>query len=224
MISLESGPSREFEVWIREWPARATIGWIWPGLEDGMMAQTDEGGGGGGGGGSTSWRVEGVCNCLGHIPPHIKTVTYHQRKSDLSPTNANARLGDEWGERGEGEGVHGGGGGGDAIFHATTFLPIGIELPEHRQGQVEEISWLEEEDEAMMVSIELTTICVGQYASGAGIWLVLDGKRGGEKMKGWVYRGGFGMRPDDIIAKSWIEYLEQELRRAEELVEETKKI
>lgn len=187
--------------------------------------------------------MEGICNCLGHIPPHIKTVTYHKRKSELSPV---IRLQDGGGigeeldiggndggaVAGEGQGERNNlhnplmdwvnaipeGRGAEPIYHATTFLPVGIELPEHRQGQVEEISWLDEEDEAMMVSIELTTICVGQFSDGAGIWLVLDGRRGGERMKGWVYRGGFGMGPEDIIARSWIEYLKQELRRAEVLL------
>lgn len=61
-------------------------------------------------------------------------------------------------------------------------------------------------------SIEVTILCFG-----GGRALVLDGKRGGELLKGVVYvvRGSYTVRSENVLAKSWCEYLEVDLRAAE---------
>jgi len=69
----------------------------------------------------------------------------------------------------------------------------------------------------MMVNIDVTALCVYQFSNGGAVWLVLDGARGGDKMKGVVYKGGFGMRPEDIMSNSWVEFLENELTRQENI-------
>ena len=58
----------------------------------------------------------------------------------------------------------------------------------------------------------MTILCFG-----GGRALVLDGKSGGEALKGIVYmvRGSYTMRIDDVLARSWIEYLEKDLKAAE---------
>lgn len=165
----------EFEVWVREWPERAVISWIWPGLDYNMYE-----------GPSTPYRIRGVSNALGRIPPWVKTVSYHQRINPDESQNGSE-------------------------FLATTYLPAGINV-----SLAEDVSWLNEED--MVFSIEVTAICVRQLKCGDRHMMVLNGRRGGEKIQGTVYKGGMGMGPQDIISGGWVEFLKQELRRAEEAV------
>ena len=176
---LPSDLPHDFELWIREWPSCGVIGWVWPGLVDVGECK--------------SWQFSCRCNCLGHFPPYVKDVTFHERvKSDASGSVVPA---DD----------------SDVIYHASAYLPVGTEIT--LEGG---ISWLDEE-ESEMVSIELTVLCVCTCTSdGRRYWLILGGKRGGEKLKGHVYIGGAGLdlKPDDVIAKSWVEFLELELIEA----------
>jgi len=179
MNFLPSDPPDEFELWVREWPAFGVIGWVWPGLADVGLTRT--------------WNFVCRCNCLGHTPPYIKNITFHERiKSDVSGSTVSSATP-------------------DVIYHASAYLPVGTDIT--LGGG---ISWLDEE-ESEMLSIELTVLCVCTCTTdGRRYWLVLDGKRGGEKMKGIVYLGGAGMdlKTEDIIAKSWAEFLRAELTDA----------
>ena len=178
---------KEFQMWIEEWPAKAAIGWIWPGLDWSFYR-----------GETTVCRRHSFANTIGHNPPWIKSVTYHKRKSEkLRP---------------------------DTLFqgHATSFLPFGIELSTENN-----LSWVEPEnsDEAMgqgeddaMVSFDLTVMCVQKSDVTGPEWLVLDGRRGGEEMIGGVFKGSYGMKAGDIISNNWIEFLERELKRGEEVL------
>ena len=180
MQLLPSNPPDEFETWVREWPAYGVIGWVWPGLQD--IGQCRR------------WKFSCRCNCLGHWPPFVKNITFHERvKSDASgsvlPTDSS-----------------------DVIYHAAAYLPVDANV--NLGGG---ISWLDEE-ESEMVSIEMTVLCVCTCTDdGRRFWLILDGKRGGEKLKGWVYLGGAGLdlKPDDIVAKSWTDFLALNLEYVE---------
>lgn len=177
---------KEFRMWIEEWPAKAAIGWIWPGLDWSFYR-----------GESTVCRRRDFANTIGYNPPWIKTVTYHKRKSEkLRP---------------------------DTLFNglATSFLPFGIEIAENN------LSWGEPEDseEAMrqdeddvMVTFDLTVMCVQKSDVIGPEWLVLDGRRGGEEMKGCVFKGSYGARAGDIISNGWIDFLERELQREEDVL------
>ncbi|TCD69467.1 hypothetical protein EIP91_007593 [Steccherinum ochraceum] len=168
----------EFELWIREWPAYGVIGWIWPGLKERLGVCKD-------------WSFTCRCNCIGHCPPFVKTITFHQRVAngasgglDLSSSS---------------DGI---------LFHAAAYLPVGTDIT-----LAGDISWLDE-GENEMVSIELTVMCVCTCTSdGRRYWLVLDGKRGGEKMKGVVYlgNGGVDLKSEDIVSQSWPDFLQLEL-------------
>lgn len=178
---------KEFRMWIEEWPAKAAIGWIWPGLDCTFYR-----------GETSACRRHDFANTLGHNPPWIKTVTYHKRKSEkLRP---------------------------HTLFkgRATSFLPFGIELSTENN-----LSWGEPEDseEAMrqdeddvMVSFDLTVMCVQKSDAIGPEWLVLDGRRGGEEMKGCVFKGSYGTRAGDVISDGWIEFLERELKRGEDVL------
>ncbi|KAL4252060.1 hypothetical protein ABKN59_001821 [Abortiporus biennis] len=210
----------EFALWILEWPEKAVIGWMWPGLDDHMS-----------GGEITFWRDRCRCNCLAHDPVYVKTVTYCQRKTlsnhttttttshgdphphhphddDLNisfegETGGAATTGDNWGWEDNG-----------GMYHAATFLPVGIQIEDLQDN----ISWLNDDEshnEVVVSNLDITALCISQYARGGGSWLILDGGRGGEKMKGFVYRGGYGLRSEDVLAESWIEYLESEVRKSE---------
>ncbi|CAL1715447.1 unnamed protein product [Somion occarium] len=176
-ISEAAQPPEEFEMWVNEWPARAAIGWVWPGLN----CEVHEGE-------TNAVKRHDFMNTLGHHPPYIKTVTYHKRKSEMSQAQT--------------------------IFHATTFLPAGIAIP-----HVDDISWGDADDD-VMVSVEVTAVCVAKSEEVGPEWLVLDGRRGGEQMQGFVYKGGYGMTAGDIISEGWIEYLERELLREEQWLKE----
>lgn len=174
----------DFEMYVKEWPARAAIGFLWPGLEDSMYHGED-----------TPVRDSGTRNTLGHYPPYIKNITYHSR--NITSTFPS--------------------------LHATTLLPGGIDIPPVVDGMG--ISWGDEFQEEIeppepMVSMDITALCVTSVSSGGGHWMVIGGKRGGERMHGIVYRGGvggFGMHEGDVIAKTWVEYLGYKLKRGEQI-------
>lgn len=64
-------------------------------------------------------------------------------------------------------------------------------------------------------SFEVTVLCFG-----GGRALILDGRRGGEDLVGVVYivRGSYSIRSDNVLARSWVEYLEKDLKAAERSV------
>jgi len=174
----------DFELYIKEWPAKAVVGFMWPGLDDSIYHGED-----------TPYRDSGTRNTLGHYPPYIKNITYHSR--NITSTFPS--------------------------LHATTLLPAGIDIPPTVEGMG--ISWGDDFQEIdppePMVSMDITALCVTSMSSGGGHWMVIGGKRGGERMHGIVYRGGvggFGMQEGDVIAKTWMEYLEYKLRRGEQIV------
>ncbi|KAH8103825.1 hypothetical protein BXZ70DRAFT_1005390 [Cristinia sonorae] len=183
---LPPNPPVDFDLWVREWPSYAVMGWIWPGLEDVGECR--------------GWTFWCRCNCLGHTPPYIKNITFHERIKTDPPSGADnpSKLASDSDNA--------------VIYHAAAFLPVGTDIT--LGGG---ISWLDEEESAT-VSIELTVLCVCTCTTDKRrYWYVLDGKRGGEKLKGVVYIGGAGLdlKPDDIVARSWVGFLTMELEETE---------
>ncbi|THH27794.1 hypothetical protein EUX98_g6391 [Antrodiella citrinella] len=185
MNFLPPDPPDEFNIWVREWPACGVTGWTWPGL---ITVGTDR-----------TWKFSCRCNCLGHCPPFIKNITFHERIKNAVSDSIIAEADSK----------------DDVIYHATTYLPVGTDITLASGG----ISWLDEE-ESGVVSIELTVLCVCTCtADGKRYWYVLDGKRGGEKLKGIVYLGDAGMdlKSEDVVARSWSQFLKGGLEVAERI-------
>ncbi|KAI0076594.1 hypothetical protein K474DRAFT_1675509 [Panus rudis PR-1116 ss-1] len=172
LIQHSTAPE-DFKIWLLEWPGKATIEWLWPGLD--VITYEME--------------VHGlrklVNNGLAYDPPYVKSVTYHKRKSDIARSHT--------------------------IMHATTYLPAGIDLP-----ATNEISW--SDDEEMMVSVEITTLCLRKsHVEGEpSLWLALEGRRGAEYMAGVVYLSGPSLGMQSIVARSWPEFLQMELQSAQD--------
>lgn len=95
-------------------------------------------------------------------------------------------------------------------LYATRILPIEFSGLSGIQRNFTELDGGDGEP-----SVEVTILCFG-----GGRALVLDGRRGGEALAGIVYivRGSYTMRIDNILARSWAEYLEKDLKAAERSV------
>ncbi|KAI0083851.1 hypothetical protein BDY19DRAFT_612991 [Irpex rosettiformis] len=95
------------------------------------------------------------------------------------------------------------------VLYATRMLPIYMEfsdLPNIPRSftYAEDV----EEGEGFESSIEVLVLSFS-----GGLALILDGKRGGEKLVGIVYamRSRYVLCAENILARSWVEYLEREI-------------
>ncbi|THG95702.1 hypothetical protein EW026_g6010 [Hermanssonia centrifuga] len=169
-LTKTSTAPEEFILWVREWPASAVCGWMWPGLEGQAYQES-----------ALHWMPGSWSIPISHNPPYMKFVTFSGGKTPYDGTT----------------------------LHATTVLPaaladLGVRMDTSASG------WDEGRKEE--ASIEITVLCLG-----GGRAYVLDGKRGGEALAGIVYQvsGSYTMHKNKIVAKSWLELLQKDLKAAE---------
>lgn len=90
-----------------------------------------------------------------------------------------------------------------AAMHATRVLPV--EFAEIGIQNIHSMTETEEDE----LSVEVIVLCFG----GGNRALILDGSRGGEKLKGLVFAvgGGYTLNKSVIFSATWVEYLRKYL-------------
>ncbi|EKM50171.1 uncharacterized protein PHACADRAFT_201014 [Phanerochaete carnosa HHB-10118-sp] len=183
-LTRSASAPEEFVAWVREWPAWGVFGWLWPGLDENKRR-----------------------------PAHALR----------RPLLELAALG---GVGGFGLGAYGWSepisvakphvkcitfSGGCSPFEPGVILRVTKVVPVEFAGIGIQTTGFMTEGDGMEVEagIELIVLCFG----GGNRALILDGKNGGEELKGLVYQvvEGYTLEERTVCAKTWIEYLRKHL-------------
>lgn len=187
--TADSAPD-DFVVWVREWPAWGVFGWLWPDLDE-RKRRPSAGVLKGAlldcalAGGGSSWGGWGV-GAYGWTEP--ASVTKPHVKC-VTFTGGRSPL-----EPG-------------AVLRVTKVVPI-----EFAGIGIQSAAFTTEgagDGDVPDAGIDLILLCFG----GGNRALVLDGKNGGEDLKGMVYKivEGYALTARTVCATSWADYLRAHL-------------
>lgn len=171
---------QDFVLWVREWPAWGVFGWLWPDTDETRRPVA----------GPERDRLLVACARAGVVPDWGFGATGWTEPVHVTKPHVKV-LTFSGGKTPFAPG---------AALHATRLLPvefadIGIQSTTVGMTEVEE-------DEP---SIDIIVLCFG----GGNRALILDGGRGGEELKGVVYKlnEGYVLRTSSVLARTWTEYL-----------------
>lgn len=192
-LTRDTDAPEEFVLWVREWPAWGVYGWLWPDLDENKRRPAPSG--------------KGLVVDYAQIGGGIGGwgVGGHGWSEPVSVARPHVKCITFCGSQSSYEP--------GAVLRAKKIVPvefagIGIQLS----------GFMTEEGDGMDddLCIEVIVLCFG----GGNRVLVLDGKNGGEDLKGVVYAvtEGFTMEERTICSRTWVEYLHKYLMTPHPLV------